>query len=43
LGHGNEVVETKEYLDLVARGILWVTGKLKEDGTAAEGFGPANP
>ncbi|MEY5015623.1 MAG: hypothetical protein RIS92_1981 [Verrucomicrobiota bacterium] len=43
LGHGNEVVETKEYLDLVARGILWVSGKLKEDGTPAEGFGPANP
>ena len=43
LGHGNEVVETKEYLDLVARGILWVSGKLKEDGTPAEGFGPVNP
>ncbi len=43
LGHGNEVVETKEYLDLVARGILWVSGKLKDDGTPVNGFGPENP
>jgi type 1 glutamine amidotransferase len=28
LGHQNAVMQTPEYLDLVTRGILWVTGRL---------------
>ena len=27
------------YLDLVSRGLLWVTGNLKDDGTPCAGFG----
>lgn len=30
LGHQNAVMETPEYLDLVARGLLWVCGRLEE-------------
>ena len=33
-------VEDPRYLDLVARGVLWATGHLKDDGTPAKGFGP---
>jgi hypothetical protein len=39
LGHNNGTVEDPRYLDLVARGVLWATGRLKEDGTPAPGFG----
>ena len=28
LGHHNETMESKEYLDLVTRGLLWATGRL---------------
>lgn len=38
LGHGNQVVETPEYLDLVGRGLLWVCGKLEPDGKPAAGY-----
>jgi type 1 glutamine amidotransferase len=38
LGHNNETVADDRYLDLVARGILWTTGKLQGDGTAAAGY-----
>ena len=30
LGHFNEVVESKQYLDLVVRGALWACGKLDD-------------
>ncbi|MEM7391555.1 MAG: hypothetical protein AAF492_04335, partial [Verrucomicrobiota bacterium] len=40
LGHHNVTMEATEYLDLVARGLLWACGKLNDDGTPAEGFGP---
>ena len=38
LGHNNATVEEARYLDLVARGVLWATGHLNEDGTPAEGY-----
>lgn len=41
LGHGDETVGSNIYLDLVTRGLLWVCGKLNEDGTPAAGYGPA--
>jgi type 1 glutamine amidotransferase len=39
LGHTNETMSDPVYLDLVTRGLLWACDKLKDDGTAAEGFG----
>jgi type 1 glutamine amidotransferase len=39
IGHNSATVEDGRYLELVARGVLWATGHLKEDGTAAEGYG----
>jgi len=41
LGHNNATVEDARYLDLVARGILWATGKLGRDGKPKRGYGPA--
>src|SRR5688572_27790108 len=38
IGHNNATVEDPKYLDLVARGVLWATGHLNEDGTPAEGY-----
>jgi hypothetical protein len=40
IGHNNATVEDPRYLDLVTRGVLWATGKLKDDGTPAAGYGP---
>lgn len=40
LGHNNETVADPRYLDLVTRGLLWVTGNLGEDGKPAAGYGP---
>jgi hypothetical protein len=40
IGHNNATVEDPRYLDLVARGVLWATGHLNEDGTPAKGYGP---
>lgn len=37
IGHNNETVADDRYLELVTRGILWVTGRLAEDGSIAEG------
>ena len=39
LGHNNETVEDPRYLDLVARGLLWATGHLTDDGKPAPGYG----
>ena len=41
IGHNNETVGDARYLDFVTHGLLWAAGKLKEDGTPAEGYGPA--
>lgn len=38
LGHFNEIVADDRYLDLVARGLLWATGKLGADGNPATGY-----
>ena len=38
IGHNNATVSDARYLDLIARGVLWATGHLKEDGTPAEGY-----
>ncbi|MCC9603024.1 ThuA domain-containing protein [Stieleria sp. JC731] len=34
LGHQNGTVEDARYLDFIARGLLWSTGNLNDDGTA---------
>lgn len=39
IGHFNETVADSRYLDLVSRGLLWVTGHLNDDGTPAAGYG----
>ena len=39
LGHMNETVADARYLDLVCRGLLWVTDKINADGSAVEGAG----
>ena len=38
LGHHNETMIAKEWLDVVANGILWACGKLNEDGTPQQGY-----
>ncbi|HEX4645891.1 MAG TPA: ThuA domain-containing protein [Verrucomicrobiae bacterium] len=40
IGHNNATVSDPRYLDLVAHGVLWATGHLKDDGTPAPGYGP---
>jgi len=39
LGHLDATMQRDEYLDLVARGLLWSIGKLKADGTPEKGYG----
>ena len=39
LGHHNETMQAKEYQDILSRGVLWTSGKLKEDGKPVKGFG----
>jgi type 1 glutamine amidotransferase len=39
LGHTNETVADARYLDLVARGLLWATGKIDADGKPLAGYG----
>jgi type 1 glutamine amidotransferase len=38
IGHNNKTIEDPRYLDLVTRGVLWVTGKITEDGKPAPGY-----
>lgn len=38
IGHHNETMASADFLNLVANGLLWSTGNLKEDGTPADGF-----
>lgn len=39
LGHNNETVSDKRYLDLVTRGVLWACDKLDKDGKPLAGYG----
>ena len=41
IGHFNETVADDRYLDLVTRGLLWVTGNLNEDGSATPDYAKA--
>lgn len=38
LGHHNETMNTDVWLDLVARGLLWSTDKLQQDGKPMKGY-----
>lgn len=38
LGHNNDTVGDKRFLDLVCRGLLWSVGKLDENGKVVEGY-----
>ena len=38
LGHHNETMKANEWLDVVARGLLWSCGKLNDDGTPHDGY-----
>lgn len=38
LGHNNDTVGDKRFLDLVCRGLLWSCGKLDENGKVMEGY-----
>jgi type 1 glutamine amidotransferase len=42
LGHHNETMAHEVYLDMIARGLLWAAGKLREDGEPEDGFAPGN-
>lgn len=39
IGHNTETVADDRYIDLVTRGLLWVTKNIKDDGTPADGYG----
>lgn len=39
IGHNTATVADARYLDLVTRGLLWVTGHLDDSGHAKEGYG----
>jgi len=39
LGHNNETVSDKRYLDLVTRGLLWSCNKLDDAGRPLRGYG----
>jgi type 1 glutamine amidotransferase len=39
LGHANETMQDKVYLDLITRGLLWVCDKLDADGKPKAGYG----
>ena len=39
IGHNNETVEDKRYLDLVTKGVLWAAGKLDDQGRPMPGYG----
>lgn len=40
MGHNNTTMADPVYLDLVTHGLLWTLGKLGEDGTPMDGYGP---
>ncbi len=39
IGHNTATVADARYLDLITRGILWVTGHINENGTPMPGYG----
>jgi type 1 glutamine amidotransferase len=39
IGHHNETMQTKAYMDLLASGVLWAAGKLDEAGKPMAGYG----
>ena len=39
MGHHNETMREKVYLDLIARGLLWSCRKLDDDGKPLAGYG----
>jgi len=41
LGHGNSTMQSEVYLDLIARGLLWVCEKLSSDGKPKPGYAAA--
>lgn len=43
MGHYNETMSQKIYMDMLARGFLWAAGKLGDDGEPVAGYGPAKP
>ena len=43
LGHNNATVEDARYLDLVARGVLWATRKMDDNGRPLPGYGRPQP
>lgn len=40
IGHHNETMAAREYLDVLTRGLLWAAGKLQDDGSPAAGYEP---
>jgi type 1 glutamine amidotransferase len=38
LGHNNATVADTRHLDLIARAVLWATGKLADDGRPVDGY-----
>jgi len=38
IGHHNETMADKHYLDLVSKGLLWATGNLDDEGKAKDGY-----
>lgn len=39
IGHHNETMETKQYLDVVAAGLLWAVNRLDDSGKPLNGYG----
>jgi len=40
VGHNNSTFEIDEWMHVVAKGLLWASGKINKDGTAMAGYGP---
>jgi type 1 glutamine amidotransferase len=38
IGHHNQTMQSKEYLDLIANGVLWATNKLDDTGKPLPGY-----
>ena len=38
LGHNTAMIADPIYLDVVAKGLLWTVGRLRDDGTPAPGY-----
>jgi uncharacterized protein len=40
VGHNNETFEIDEWMHIVAKGLLWASDKINDDGTAKDGYRP---